>query len=78
MLIRAKATPRRVGEIHDDRAFGWRKLCGAGVELRSTQCDHRSMLEAPHVADLARIVADAIRREDDPPAADMQSKPKGP
>ncbi|MCL4182410.1 MAG: AMP-binding protein, partial [Burkholderiaceae bacterium] len=63
MLIRAEATPKSVGEIDDDPTYGWGALT-AGVDLRSMQCAHNRMLFAPHAADLARILCDAIARDD--------------
>jgi thioesterase domain-containing protein len=66
MLIRAEATPRRIGEIRDDPTFGWGALSGGGVAIRSMQCTHSRMLFAPHAADLAKILAEAIGRDDAP------------
>jgi len=62
MLIRAEATPKRVGEIDDDPTYGWAEFTD-GVELRSMQCTHIRMLFSPHAADLAKIFGDAIARD---------------
>jgi thioesterase domain-containing protein len=63
MLIRAEATPKNVGDIDDDPAYGWATLTG-GVDLRSMQCTHDEMLFSPHAADLARILCHAITPDD--------------
>jgi len=67
LLIRAEATPRHVGEIRTDPTLGWGELSGGGVEIRGMQCVHNRMLFAPHAADLARILTDAIARDACPP-----------
>jgi hypothetical protein len=36
------------------------------VAIRSMQCTHSRMLFAPHAADLAKILAEAIGRDDAP------------
>jgi amino acid adenylation domain-containing protein len=68
LLIRAEATPELVGEIRNDPTLGWGALSGAGVEIRGMQCAHNRMLFAPHAAELARILTNAIRRSSRPPA----------
>ncbi|KAA0219201.1 MAG: non-ribosomal peptide synthetase, partial [Proteobacteria bacterium] len=65
LLVRAEGGERLVGAIEDDdRTLGWGALSGDGVEVRSMQCAHNRMLHAPHAASLARILADAIGRDD--------------
>ncbi|MCL4773584.1 MAG: amino acid adenylation domain-containing protein, partial [Burkholderiaceae bacterium] len=64
MLVRAEGRERLVGAIDDgDPTYGWGALSGSGVDVRSMQCAHNRMLHAPHVASLARILADAIGRD---------------
>ncbi|HLS57736.1 MAG TPA: amino acid adenylation domain-containing protein, partial [Zeimonas sp.] len=67
LLVRAESGERLVGAIEDgDRTFGWGALSGNGVEVRSMHCAHNRMLYAPHAASLARVLADAIGRDDAP------------
>ncbi|RPH65095.1 MAG: hypothetical protein EHM83_07260, partial [Burkholderiales bacterium] len=69
LLVRAEGGEHLVGAIQDsDPTFGWAALSGGGVELRSMRCAHNRMLHAPHTAALARILADAIGRDEASPA----------
>ncbi|MCL4775586.1 MAG: amino acid adenylation domain-containing protein, partial [Burkholderiaceae bacterium] len=65
LLIRAEKQAPLVGIVPDpDPTYGWGALSGEGVELRSMHCRHNRMLHPPHVAELARILAEAIAHDD--------------
>jgi amino acid adenylation domain-containing protein len=75
LLVRAESGERQVGAIEDgDPTFGWGALSGEGVEVRSMHCAHNRMLYAPHAASLARILADAIGRDDVPSSQPVASR----
>ena len=77
LLIRAEKQAPLVGVVPDsDPTLGWGDLSGDGVELRSMHCLHNRMLHAPHVADLACILADAIARSDASGTAPPRTLPR--
>jgi len=70
LLIRAEERAPLVGVVPDsDPTYGWGALSGDGVDLRSMYCLHNRMLHTPHVAELARILAEAIGGDEAPGAS---------
>ena len=43
--------------------FGWRRLSGAAVEMRSVPGDHNTMLQPPNVDALAHQIAACLKRQ---------------
>jgi amino acid adenylation domain-containing protein len=53
VLVRAAETSSRAG---DDDANGWRAHLGANLDIRVTAGNHYSMIQSPHVDELARLM----------------------
>ena len=58
-----EAESQRLGRAPGAR-FGWDQFCDGEVEIRTVPGDHSSMLTAPHVEDLARVIAECLRGVD--------------
>ncbi|AXX31982.1 Malonyl CoA-acyl carrier protein transacylase [Actinosynnema pretiosum subsp. pretiosum] len=61
---------RAVGGLLADRGNGWRAADGHPVEVVEVPGNHLSMMTAPHVRTVARVLGDGLDRADDPRRAD--------
>jgi amino acid adenylation domain-containing protein len=60
LLVRPRIPTPAAPGIPGDDFNGWKPLAGGGVDLRWIDGTHGQMLQPPHVADLARHVADFL------------------
>ena len=58
-------TPER-RQIFDDPTLGWGRVAVGGVEVHTVPGSHMTILEAPHVESLARILGECLARVEPP------------
>ena len=69
-----KLPPHR-RQLFEDPTFGWGSTAAGGVEVHVTPGDHMTILQAPHVETLARILAECIERAGQPASSSPAAPP---
>jgi thioesterase domain-containing protein len=60
--LTARLEPPQKRQIFEDPTYAWGTIAAGGVEVHTVPGSHMTILEAPHVETLARILGACIER----------------